>query len=128
MATLFYDGRCPICAHEISLLRKLKNEALDLIDIHTIKDESAFSDLDQSQDIKTQLLTILHLRADNGTWLKGLDATVAAWRHTAIGFLLLPLRWPLIKPIADTLYYRWANKRVCNVDYGNRSNTKNQDQ
>jgi len=88
--TLYYDGKCPICSHEIRLLEKLKKSSLMLIDIHSN---------DNQQDLfpPQTLLSKLHLHTSDGNWLKGLDATVKAWGHTKFGFLLLPLRWPLIK-------------------------------
>lgn len=109
---LFYDGKCSLCAGEIRLLSRLKNHTLELADIHDPQTLALLGDK-KSND----LLTILHLKRANGVWQTGLDATVSAWRHTAFGWLLLPLRWPLIKTIADRLYYRWANKRACRLGY-----------
>ncbi len=64
-----------------------------------------------------KLLSILHLKTIDGQWLLGLDAMVAAWRHTPFGWLLLPLRWPVIKPLSDAIYRRWARARVCKVTF-----------
>ncbi len=118
-ATLFYDGRCALCSKEMRLLTRLKRPDLHLLDIHT-------SDLSQWQlppietpglTATTQLLSVLHLRTAEGRWLLGLDATVAAWSYTPLGWLFKPLRWPLIRPIADTFYTRWAQARACRLGY-----------
>jgi len=107
--TLYYDGKCPLCSHEIRLLKRFKGKSLTLIDIH--------SDDNQQTVLSTQtLLAVLHLQTSDGNWLKGLDATVKAWNHTKFGFLFIPLRWPLIKQLADWFYIKWASKRVCKLN------------
>lgn len=130
---LFYDGSCPLCAKEIQWLEKIQQKrasrSLQLQNIHSfgIKDRHIqeshaqngtqypplpnSSSLDEPSDTKAQMLQTLHLLTANQEWKLGLDATVHAWSHTPYGFLLRPLRWPLIKTIADTLYTRWAKKR-----------------
>lgn len=110
--TLYYDGACPICRREINFLNKLKRPTLSLQDIHALtKDDQ------QTQNIPNRdvLLSILHLRTNEGEWHLGLDATVLAWNHTRWGWLLAPLRWPLIKVVADKAYARWAANRVCRL-------------
>ena len=69
--TLYYDGLCPLCSHEIRLLKRFKDEALTLIDIHSEQNQQPFFD-------KITLLSILHLQTSDGQWHKGLDATVRA--------------------------------------------------
>jgi len=110
--TLYYDGLCPVCAHEIKLLQKLKRDSLTLIDIHSLNSKATDDDI-----CRNALLAILHLKTSEGRWLKGLDATVQAWRHTPVGWLLAPLRWPLIKQVADKAYTFWAYKRICKLGY-----------
>jgi len=107
---LFYDGSCPLCAGEIRLLSRLKGKRLELIDIHSEKSEGLTDSKNASE-----LLAVLHLKTASGDWQLGLDATVSAWRHTSFGWLLMPLRWPLIRGFADWAYYRWADKRACRL-------------
>lgn len=109
---LFFDGKCPVCAHEINLLRRFSGNELELVDIHSAALEQL--GIDKSAQ---ELLTVLHLRSGEKHWLIGLDATVKAWSHTRIGWLLEPLRWPIIKPIADAFYLKWATRRVCKLGY-----------
>jgi len=53
--TLYYDGKCPLCSHEIRLLKRFKGKSLTLIDIH--------SDDNQQTVLSTQtLLAVLHLQ------------------------------------------------------------------
>ena len=102
--TLYYDGYCPLCAKEIARLRELSGDSLVLLDIH----ETQPAEGDPSTDA---LLRDLHLRTSDGTFLSGVDANVAAWQHTRLGYLWRWLRWPLIKPIAGWVYQHWAGWR-----------------
>lgn len=108
-ATLFYDGQCPVCAREMRLLNKLKQAELQLVDVHQM--------LSLANDERERLLRRLHFKQADGRWLLDVDASVAAWSFTPLGFLLRPLRWRLLAPLVDHLYERWADKRYCRV-YG----------
>lgn len=104
-AQLFYDGRCKLCAREMALLRKYHSSGLSLVDIHKLP---RLTDAE-----RTQLLRSLHLLMPNGKWRYGPDASVAAWGYTRVGWLLRPLRWPLVAPLVDKIYARWAERRFC---------------
>lgn len=104
-AVLYYDGKCPLCAQEMRWLQKLARKDLQLVDVHKA------TDLTDAQ--KEMYLRTLHLRDASGHWLKGVDASVAAWSYTALGFLLRPLRWRVFTPLVDRLYARWADRRYC---------------
>ncbi len=99
---LYYDGTCPLCTAEMKHLRKQADSNLQLIDVHA----SGLSDAESEQRLK-----LLHLETADGNTLTGLDANVAAWRHTRIGFLWAWLRWPVIREIADAVYNAWATRR-----------------
>jgi predicted DCC family thiol-disulfide oxidoreductase YuxK len=99
--TLYYDGQCPLCTAEIDRLRQLADRSLALVDIHGLEDTAGLPG-------RAALLERLHLRRADNVLLGGLDANVAAWRHTRLGFLWAWLRWPLIRRVADAIYNRWA--------------------
>lgn len=106
--TLYYDGRCSLCNHEIKWMARWADDSLVLIDIH---------EADDLPKGKAVLFETLHLQTSSGEWKQGLDATVTAWKHTSIGFLFIPLRWPLIRPVADRLYRQWSKQRFCKLPY-----------
>jgi predicted DCC family thiol-disulfide oxidoreductase YuxK len=54
------------------------------------------------------LLRTLHLRTADGELLQGLEANVAAWQHTRVGFLWRWLQWPLVRAVAGRVYDAWA--------------------
>ncbi len=101
---LYYDGSCPLCAKEIAWLEKYQNGKLALVDINQ---PNALP----KGISKEAMLRVLHLQTESGDWLKGLDATVKSWSHTPYGWIVKPLRWPLLSTIADSAYHYWANTR-----------------
>lgn len=102
---LYFDGHCPLCKKEMAVLKRLKSSQLRLVDIH------AAAEL--SDEEKAEFLAVLHLRLPNGAYLKGVDANVAAWSFTPIGFLWKPLRWKFWRSEVDKIYLRWAENRYC---------------
>lgn len=102
-ALLYYDGTCPLCSKEISVLKRLSKGHLDFVDIHQSNDTCLPS--------KEKLLRRLHVRKADGNWLTGLDANVYAWSTTPYSMLFKILRvWPL-RFIADAIYNLWADQR-----------------
>lgn len=102
--TLYYDASCPLCSKEIKHLKKLQQGELYCADIHTELPKELTKQ-------KEAMLGILHLYKKSGECMQGLDATAEAWSHTDYGWAFRFLRWPLIKPVADKVYYIWAKKR-----------------
>lgn len=118
MDYLYFDGQCPVCRKEMALLRRWKNDDLKLVDIHTLLDG-----MDNMPSQET-LLRVLHLWTGDGRWLRGVEASVAAWRHTTLGGLWAPLLWPPFRGIVERVYRCWAARRFdrlyghCAVDTG----------
>ena len=103
-ATLYYDGRCALCAGEIARLARLQQGTLELCDIHSLEPREDMPSHDA-------LLKTLHLRTADGRWLTGADANVAAWQHTRYGWLWRWLRWPVLRSLVDAVYRPWARWR-----------------
>lgn len=104
--TIFYDGTCPLCTKEMHALKQRDvKQAIKIVDIYS----DDFSDYPQIDAQKAN--TILHALNDNNELILGLDVTHRAWQLVGRGWLYAPLRWPLLKPIADWLYLRFANNR-----------------
>lgn len=104
--TIFYDGTCPLCVKEMERLALYDNqEHLMLVDIHS-ENFLNYPEIDARHATK-----ILHALDNNGTLLLGLDVTYLAWKLVGKGWLYAPLRWKLIRPVADWCYLRFANNR-----------------
>jgi len=107
MLTLFYDGFCPLCVHEMNQLRALDTHGqLMLVDIQQPEAMQAYPQIDVVQ--ASQIL--LALTAD-GRLLTGLDSTHAAWSAIGKGYRTAWLRWPLVRVLADKAYRYFAANR-----------------
>ena len=104
---IFYDGGCPLCAIEMRHLQRLN-----------LKGQLGFEDI-MAPDFAERFPTLdwqalnerIHALKANGTMLIGLDVTYEAWRLVGKGWLYAPLRWPVIKPLADRFYLWFARNR-----------------
>lgn len=104
--TLFYDGSCPLCAREIDHLRRLDRDArIRFEDINEDDFSRRYPNVDP-QEASAILLGEYH-----GERIRGLDVTHRAWSLVGRGWLTAPLRWPLIRPVADRVYRWFAPRR-----------------
>ena len=101
---LYYDGNCMLCNYEIDQLRARCGSELEIQDIHVLPQ-------DPTLPPRKLMLERLHLRRGGGSMLVGLNANIAAWQHTSIGWLWRLLRLPVIYPIACLIYNYWARWR-----------------
>lgn len=104
--TLFYDGTCPLCVNEINHLKRLdQNRRIAFEDIHAEDFTNRYPDVDR-EEASAILLGDVH-----GRRIRGLDVTHRAWSLVGRGWLTAPLRWPLIRPVADRVYLWFAPRR-----------------
>ncbi|WP_371190230.1 thiol-disulfide oxidoreductase DCC family protein [Thalassotalea ponticola] len=76
-----------------------------IVDIH----DQAFNDYPHIN--RDDALTILHGIDSSGRVITGLDVTYRAWQAVGKGYLIKPLRWPLVRVITDKLYMFFAQHR-----------------
>lgn len=104
---LFYDGQCPLCVREMRQLQRHDTaQHLALVDIFTPNFHADFPQI--NADAARE---ILHAERPNGELLLGLDATYAAWKIVGKGYWIAPLRWPVVRVIADCCYRFFARNR-----------------
>lgn len=115
---LLYDGACPICRKEIALVRRLTRRVV-FVDVHALTPSEYPAGTDE-QD----LLLDLHLVWPDGQIDKGLEANVRLWQQTPLGFVFRLLRLPLVRPLAERFYRRWADKRYANMGYCSTLDTR----
>jgi predicted DCC family thiol-disulfide oxidoreductase YuxK len=92
---LYFDGNCPLCAREITILRR-----------HAAQSRLLFVDINNAEfDAKAlgftfeQMQATLHACFADGRWVKGLDATLWSWRAAGLGFWATPLTWRALRPL-----------------------------
>ncbi|MBU3021978.1 thiol-disulfide oxidoreductase DCC family protein [Aestuariibacter sp. A3R04] len=104
---IFYDSTCPLCCAE---MRHLKNRdgdnVIQLVDINGADFPRQYPQLDWHA-----LNARIHVMLENGRLVSGLDATHAAWKTVGRGWFYAPLRWPLIRILADRAYELFAKHR-----------------
>jgi len=104
---IFYDGNCPLCRAEMRQLKARDPEnKIELVDLNAEHFSTKFSYID-----KDYANRILHGETASGQVLLGLDVTSQAWALTGTRPWVQVLRLPLIKPIADWCYLRFAKHR-----------------
>ena len=104
---LFYDGYCPLCVAEMDKLKSYdKDNNLIFEDIQKPDFESRFPEL-----IWQDLNDRIHGQLQDGTMVTGLDVTYLAWKHVGKGWVYAPLRWPIVRLLADAFYVFFARYR-----------------
>lgn len=88
------------------LKKRDKANRLGFVDINA----DSFTD-DYPALNKEALNARIHGLTDSGEMITGLDVTYHAWRLVGHGWLYAPLRWRLIKPMADAGYRWFARNR-----------------
>ncbi|MFC3093646.1 DUF393 domain-containing protein [Alteromonas sediminis] len=110
--TIFYDSFCPLCMAEMRHLKKRdKHRRLRFEDINDEQFGNRYPNMD-----KDALNARIHGLTGAGDVITGLDVTYHAWRLVGVGWLYAPLRWPLIKPVADSVY-RWFARNRYSISY-----------
>ncbi|MCB2425666.1 thiol-disulfide oxidoreductase DCC family protein [Methylophaga pinxianii] len=105
--TVFFDGNCPLCTQEITLLKKLDSkQQLHFEDIHATDFVYRYPYIDIVAADKR-----LHGQLANGQIITGLDVTAKAWALVDHHRLLQVLRWPVIRWFADFGYLVFARLR-----------------
>lgn len=106
--TVFFDGLCPICSHEMRTLQKRKQTGI----IHYI---SVLSEA----DLKTMTTKITYIQAmekihaidTDGHILTGIDALSAVYARTDLALLAVFLQSPGFHSFFSILYALWAKLR-----------------
>ncbi len=105
---VFFDGECPLCRREISMLRRLDTaHRLRLTDITQREFDAAELGTDHST-----LMRRIHGRMPDGTWVTGVE--VFRQLYAAVGFerAVRFSRWRPISIVLDFFYERFAANRL----------------
>lgn len=108
MITVFYDGKCGVCAREIGHYRKVAPEGLFIWQDIT----EAAGGLQQEGISLTEGLKYLHAKDAAGTMHVGVDAFLLIWRQlTRWRWLARVVALPGIRQMANRAYRTWAKRR-----------------
>jgi predicted DCC family thiol-disulfide oxidoreductase YuxK len=74
--TLYFDGACPVCSHEIAMYRSQRgSEGVCFVDVAQCSAAELGSDLDRAAALER-----LHWRSADGQLVSGAAAFVALWQ------------------------------------------------
>ena len=108
--TIFYDSYCPLCVKEMRHLKKLDGgKKLNLVDVHNASFSNTYPEI-SPQAALTKLHGYLFQQQEKHL-ITGLDVTYHAWRMVGRGWLIAPLRWPVIRWFSDRAYLWFARHR-----------------
>ena len=105
---VFYDGGCPLCLREITMLRRWDRQS-----------RIRFTDIDAADfqpeavgKSYEELMAQMHGRLADGTWLQGVE--VFRRLYAAVGFVRLAAlsRLPLISQVLNLGYTVFARNRL----------------
>ncbi len=105
---VFYDGGCPLCLREISMLRRWDQQGRILftdIDASTFQAEKVGKSYEE-------LMAKMHARLPDGTWLQ--EVEVFRRLYEAVGFRRLTAlsRLPVLSQLLDIGYWLFAKNRL----------------
>ncbi len=105
---LLYDGECPFCRREIAWMAQHNKKGLlafeDITDPHF--DPALYSLTEE------EVMSVIHGIFHDGRVIKKVDVFLEAYTLLGLGWLLKPLSWPLIHPIATFFYELFAHYRL----------------
>ncbi|WP_121970622.1 DUF393 domain-containing protein [Leptolyngbya sp. BC1307] len=107
---LLYDGECPLCLREVNFLKK-KNAGRGIVKFTDIADLDYRPEENGGVDFETAMGRIHAVLAD-GTVIKNVEVFQRVYDALGIGWIYAPTKWPVIGPIIDGIYDRWADLRL----------------
>lgn len=106
--TVFFDGTCPICAHEIALMKRMdRQRQLKFNDFSAVDYDAASIDV-----FPAELGRIIHARWADGRVISGVDVFRAMWEAVGLGMLARLSRLSLIEPMVVRAYAWFARNRL----------------
>ena len=108
MITVFYDGKCGLCAKEINHYRKIAPDG-----IFDWQDVTESADALKKEGISlVQGLKLLHAKDEQGQMHIGVDAFILIWKQLKRWRILaVVISLPLIRYLANSAYHAFAHWR-----------------
>ncbi len=100
--TLFFDGACPVCRHEMTALRRRDR-------LHRLRFEDVRSErfAQPAGTTLRDMLEAIHARTAGGRIVAAVEALHLAYGAVGLGWLVAPARWPLLRGASERAY-RWV--------------------
>lgn len=105
--TIFYDAGCPLCVREMELVLSDRRAA----EFDTVPVQGSEAILRRHGISPAQAMTYLHILRGDGTMVRGMAAVRLMHEHAERFTLVKLANLPLIAPLCDRLYPRFARNR-----------------
>ena len=110
LATVFYDGLCPLCSREIAHYRRLRGADTLLHWVDITQDEHVLAEYGLQREAA---MARFHVRDAAGRWQTGAWGFAELWSHLpAYRWLARSLRTLRLLPLLDWVYSGFARWRV----------------
>ncbi|MBU6228534.1 MAG: DUF393 domain-containing protein [Cyanobacteria bacterium REEB459] len=107
---LLYDGECPLCLREVDFLRR-QDRGRGLVRFTNIADQDYHAEHHGGVDYARAMGRIHAVLAD-GQVIESVEVFRQVYKILGLGWVYAPTGWPLIAPLVDWLYGRWADWRL----------------
>jgi predicted DCC family thiol-disulfide oxidoreductase YuxK len=108
--TLLYDGACPFCLREVTMLRRRDGGRgrIRFVDIDAPNyDPASYANISYRDAMGR-----IHGLREDGTVLRDLAVFREAYRLVGLGWVYAPTAWLPARAIADGVYRFWAGWRL----------------
>ena len=114
MITVFYDGKCGLCAREIGYYRRIAPDG-----VFAWQDVSESAELLEREGVSlVQALQLLHVIDDAGRLRVGVDAFIVIWQSLPRWRLLaLIVASPVVRPLASWAYRAFTTWRFSRLQH-----------
>lgn len=107
---LLYDGACPLCMREVTLLQR-RDAGRGLVTFVDIAD-AGYAPRDHGGVDFAAAMGRIHAVLPDGTVIQNLEVFRQIYQVLGLGWIYGPTRWPLLGAIADWAYGLWADWRL----------------
>ncbi|EXB42070.1 hypothetical protein L484_006417 [Morus notabilis] len=107
---MLYDGDCPLCMHEVNMLRE-RNKQYGTIKFVDISSEDYSPKENQGLDFET-VMGRIHAILDDGTVVTDVEAFRKLYEQVGLGWVYAITKYEPIAKIADAVYSVWAKYRL----------------
>ena len=107
---LLYDGQCPLCLREVRFL-EAQDRGRGIIQFVDVMDPRYNPAEYGGISFEAAMGRIHALKAD-GSIVQGVEVFRQVYTVLGMGWIYAVTRWPVIRPLVDALYDRWADWRL----------------
>jgi predicted DCC family thiol-disulfide oxidoreductase YuxK len=107
---VFYDGDCPLCMKEISMLQWMDKKKGNIL--FTDIAVPGFDAVETTGLTMDDLMAEIYGRLPSGELVKGMEVFRQLYGAVGLGALFAPTAWRPLRPLFDAIYTGFAKNRL----------------